>query len=349
MTNRTKLPVGLTALLLALAACGGDSNSEAGSTGQEPTETSSASTTVAESTTTDAPSTSEGRIVFERVNPGSDETLVYVVNPDGSEVEELSVGQVGRWSPAGTEISIFCCDDGMAAHFVAFDTGQIRGFDPPDAALETNCGAAWSPDGERIACEVYGVDDSGANGIYSVLAADGSGLTRITTNPSGSSDIPGDYSPDGERLVFVRWEGDLPSGLFVANVDGSGTRQIDTTGLILDDSGFSGSWSPDGNNILFVARTDEGRHKAIWIVNADSGTPEQFPIDPVCGGPFTDSGQFGCYAPDWSPNGERIVFTRSDGTSESIYIVNADGSGLVQVTDGEDDNADWGTPPTSES
>jgi Tol biopolymer transport system component len=52
---------------------------------------------------------------------------------------------------------------------------------------------------------------------------------------------------------------------------------------------------------------------------------------------------------DWSPDGERIVFTRAEpfGSTESIWIVNADGTGLVQVTDGEDDNPDWETPPST--
>lgn len=342
-----RLAVASLFLGLALAACGTDSSGEPGSTSTETTDASSAETTTSGAPTTDAPTTSEGRIVFQRVDdPASEETVIYTVSLDGSDLEELAAGQFGRWSPDGTEISIFCCDDGMAAHIVDVDTGDIRGLEPPDPALETFCGGSWSPDGERLTCEGFGVDDPGANGIYSILATDGGGLTRITTNPSGSYDTPGDYSPDGERLVFMRFEGDrLPTGYFVTNVDGSGQRQIDTGDLILDDSGFAGSWSPDGNNILFVARTGEDRHKAIWIVDADGGTPEQLPIDPVCGGPFSDPGEFGCYSPDWSPDGQRIVFTRSDSSIESIYVVNADGSGVVQVTDGEDDSPHWGTPP----
>ena len=76
---------------------------------------------------------------------------------------------------------------------------------PPDPDIETFCGGAWSPDGERLACEAYGVDDRGRNGIYSIRVSDGGGLTRITSNPGGE-DIPGDYSPDGTRLVFFRVE-----------------------------------------------------------------------------------------------------------------------------------------------
>jgi hypothetical protein len=34
----------------------------------------------------------------------------------------------------------------------------------------------------------------------------------------------------------------------------------------------------------------------------------------------------------------------SASSTENIYIVNTDGSGLVQVTDGEDDTPTWGAP-----
>ena len=142
----------------------------------------------------------------------------------------------------------------------------------------------------------------------------------------------------------MRWQEERPVGVYVTNVDGSELRQLTPTDMILDDSGHAGSWSPNGNDILFVARESEDHHKAIWIVNADSGATEQLPITPACGGPLSEPDAFGCYSPSWSPDGDRIVFARFDGSGESIYIVNADGSGLVQVTDGEDDQPDWGRP-----
>ena len=98
--------------------------------------------------------------------------------------------------------------------------------------------------------------------------------------------------------------------------------------MVLDDSHFGGSWSPSGDDILFVARESEGHHKAIWVVNADGGAPEQLPITPVCGGPLDTPDEYGCYSPDWSPDGDRIVFTRSepDRSNETLWIVNADGT-----------------------
>ncbi len=243
----------------------------------------------------------------------------------------------------------------MVAHFVDVVTGDVRGLETPDQTLELHCDFGWSPDGERLVCEGYGMDDPSRNGIYSVRASDGGDLTRITSNPAGG-DIPGTYSPDGTRLVFERFEDDVPTGMFIVDISEDGTaggepRQFTPAGMVLDDTGHAGRWSPDGEEILFVARDSEDHHKAIWVVDvgADDGAPHQLPIAPGCGGPLGEADAYGCYAPDWSPDGDRIVFTRSepDGSNESIWIVGADGSGLVQLTDGTDDIPVWGPPPST--
>ena len=297
-------------------------------------------------------SVADGRIVFMRGDASQDAGVAYTVDPDGSDerqlVPEFPNSEFPSWSPDGTEIHVFCCGDGMVAHFVDPITGEaLRALPPPDPEVELFCGGAWSPDGERIACEGYGVKDQHLNGIYTIRASNGSGLQRITSNADGW-DIPGDYSPDGRRLVFARWVDDEPIGFFVTELDGSALVQISPPDLVADDAGFAGSWSPDGNQILFVARETQDHHKAIWVVNADGSSPRPLRIDEACGGPLSDNGSVGCYSPAWSPDGTMIVFTRSSppGSAENIYIVNADGTGLVQVTDGGyDDNPDWGTPP----
>ncbi len=173
-----------------------------------------------------------GRIMFQRAPGGevvdADETDVYVVDADGSESDvELLIpdGGAGRWSPDGREVSVFCCDDGMIAHIVDVVTGDVRGVETPDPTLELFCDFGWSPDGERLVCEGYGVDDPSRNGIYSVRASDGGGLTRITSNPDGG-DIPGDYSPDGTRLSFMRFEDEVPTGLFVVDIAADGAGKV---------------------------------------------------------------------------------------------------------------------------
>jgi Tol biopolymer transport system component len=77
------------------------------------------------------------------------------------------------------------------------------------------------------------------------------------------------------------------------------------------------------------------------VAGADGGEPQQLPITPACGGPF-QPGEHGCYSPRWSPDGEQIVFTRSDDVEDAGILVNADGTGIVQATDGADDQPDCG-------
>ena len=302
----------------------------------------------------DPATTDVGRIVFARAPGGevvdAEAVDLWMTSADGTEEELLMAGAYpGRWSPDGADVSIFCCDDGGAAHLLNPESGDIRRLEQADPALDSFCGGAWSPDGARLSCEAYGVDDPSLNGIYSVRSSDGGDMKRITSNPGGE-DTPGEYSPDGTRLVFVRFEEGTPVGYFVTNVDGTGEpQQISPDGIVLDDSHFGGSWSPSGDDILFVARESQDHHKAIWIVNADGGSARQLPITPTCGGPLGEADAYGCYSPDWSPDGDRIVFTRSepDGSNETLWIVNADGSDPVQVTDGTDDNASWGPPPAT--
>jgi len=291
-----------------------------------------------------------GRIVFTRFDQSVGGVVSYTMNPDGTQVRQLFFSghsEWPHWSPDGRQISIFCCDDGMAAHIVDVDTGGFRELAPVDPnTLEEHCGFAWSPDGQRLACGNFGLTDPRQTGVWTIRSSDGGGLIQITSNPGGE-DNPGDFSPDEKRLVFARLDQDGQAiGIFVVRVNGTGLRQLTPPGMVVD--GFGGSWSPTGDHILFVARADQDHRRAIWEVNADGSGLHKLPISPACGGAYADPRSIACFWPGWSPDGTKIVFTRltSHGTQSNIAIVNADGSGLVQITNtGDADEADWGTHP----
>ena len=140
--------------------------------------------------------------------------------------------------------------------------GLLR-FASPDPTLNLGC-PAWSPDASRLAGE--GFDDSNAarNGIYTVRASDGGGLTRVTTSPGGDHDVLGDYSPDGRQIVFLRDNlvDEEHNTLMVVNVDGSDPRVLTDRKV-----GLASRWSPDGKTILTEA------NGSLLLVPVDGGEP----------------------------------------------------------------------------
>jgi Tol biopolymer transport system component len=277
-----------------------------------------------------------GRIAFVRFDPVLDDDFVYTANPDGSHEQQLlPTGAEGpRWSPDGTRIAVFPHDvEGVSQRIVNPGDGSYIDLLNPDPDLFLPCGV-WSADGARLACEGFG-NDPGDNGIYTIRSSDGGGLERVTANPGGD-DCPGDYSPNGTRLVFLRMD-DTGAALEIVKFDGTGLRRLTPAGMELTFA--CGSWSPQGNEILFSARSDPGARSSLFVVNTDGSGLRQIPIA-TCG----DTA--GCFQPVWSPNGQKIVFTRSvPGAHSDIYTVNADGRGLTPVTStalGED-GPDWGT------
>ena len=88
------------------------------------------------------------------------------------------------------------------------------------------------------------------------------------------------------------------------------------------------SVSPDGKAVVFAGQKNAGQpynqeENVIWVRTADGAAPVENP--PLQG-----------RAPVWSPDGKRIAFESDRGSPDAhyaVFIINRDGSGLVQVTD----------------
>jgi Tol biopolymer transport system component len=271
------------------------------------------------------PPGTNGLISFTRFEPALDQDVVYTINPDGSGEHQLLVaGESGQWSPDGTRIALMpdCCserilnpDDGSYTELPTFY---------PDLGLFLPC-VVWSPNGGRLACEGFG-DQPSADGVYTIRSSDGGDVRRVTSG--ADDDYPGDYSPNGKRIVFLRSSFDSgPIALYTVKLDGSDLRQITPTGTSMQLDFTGGSWSPQGNEILFSAKVSEGQRSSVFVLHADGSGLQQIPI-PGCG---TTAG---CHEPVWSPDGKKIAFTMfvaQTGQSD-LYTVNPDGTGPHQVT-----------------
>jgi Tol biopolymer transport system component len=276
-----------------------------------------------------------GRIAYVTDSRACDDCHVFTIGPDGSGRDRLTDLANGgpEWSPDGTRLILpAIADDGrVTTASIAADGSGFVVFDIPDPTLNVACWS-WSPDGTRLACESWDETQPDRSGLYTVRSTDGQDLERLTANPYGGGDFPGDFSPDGTRYVFPRENPQRRNGnvaLFVVNADGSGVTRLTPWKMNAEGA----SWSPDGERILF------GAGGTFFTVCSD-GT-EITPIEMRTGAGFAYP-----FDPSWSPDGARLVFSmylrRTDQVD--IFTVSADGSDLRQITDTprEDGFADWG-------
>jgi Tol biopolymer transport system component len=299
-----------------------------------------------------------GQIAFSRPDPATGEPRIFIANPDGTHQHQLQLplpADVPIWSPSGSKllVTVFRPEASLRPATVKPDGSGFTVLKVPQLPQDMDmlC-KAWSPHATRLLCQAirFGGDPS-LNGIYTIRTVDGGGLRRLTVNPYpprgdfGGGDIPGDFSPDGTRFVFMRAKpgaGPVPDrnqtgALFVANADGTGLRQLTPYGLANSHDNGLAHWSPNGTRILFASA-----HGSLFTVRPDGAGLRAIPLN--TGGGFSYA-----FTPGWSPDGTRIVFSlflRTIGQVD-IYTARADGRQVAQVTDtyNFEDLADWGPSP----
>ena len=269
-------------------------------------------------------SATNGRIAYVTDSRGCDDCHVFTIEPGGSDRVRLTDLAAGgpEWSPDGTRL-IFPA--------IAADGTGFAVFEIPDPTLNVACWS-WSSDGTRLVCESWDDTQPDRSGLYTVRSTDGQDLLRLTANPFGGGDLPGDFAPDGSRYVFVRENPQRRNGtfaLFVVDSDGTDVTRLTPWRMQADDA----SWSPDGERILF------GAGGTFHTIRPD-GT-DITPIEMRTGAGFAFA-----FHPSWSPAGTRFVFSMylRRTNQVDIFTAAADGSDLRQITDTrrEDGFADWG-------
>jgi Tol biopolymer transport system component len=258
------------------------------------------------------------KIAFLRSNGSQYD--IYVMNADGSNqtrlTNNLAAVEPPDWSPDGTRI--VCAHESYLGNDFTREIFVVNA-DGTNQTQLTNSGhndsQRWSPDGTRIVFRRF----RSAVGIY-VMKADGSNQTQLTNS---AYDYSPRWSPDGTRVLFESWR-DGNNEIFLMNADGSNQTRL----AINPSVDQSPEWSPDGTRIVFISRRDNNNNSNIYVMNAD-GTSQTRLTNYAEG--------YEVVSPIFSPDGMRIMFAYGESwggelLSSQIYVMNADGSNLVRLT-----------------
>ena len=179
-----------------------------------------------------------------------------------------------------------------------------------------------------------------------LMIADANGSNPHKLLPGSEIDYNVSFSYDDRWVVFTSERGGS-ADIFRARVDGTALEQL-TDAPAFDDQA---ALSPDNRSLAFVSSRGDGSTD-IYILDLDSRRIRNLTNSP--GGDFR---------PSWSPDGETIAFSSERGTgfphqdfpapagkwehvqAASIYLINADGTGLRKLT--TDPNMTAGSPKWS--
>ncbi len=272
---------------------------------------------------------------------------VFVMDADGSNPVNLTNGAgsfnyVGGWSPDGTWITFLSDRNGTHGLWKVRSDGSDAQMIFADVFIDG--GAAWSPDGSRIAFARW-ADQSD----LWVVNTDGSGATQLTE--TAGEEVDPTWSPDGSQIAYSHWSELLDtSNIFAMNADGSNpVRLTDYPPFV---AAYGPAWSPDGTKIAFISSVEGDRD--IWVINPD-GTDQTLLIDnsvhewnvswesvnrnPVAVDDEVDVSRSGAVAVavlanDTDPDGEDLVVKEvSSPPTYGTSVINSDGT-ITYTNDG---------------
>jgi serine/threonine protein kinase len=315
-----------------------------------PTPTQGPTATVTETPTqTPIPIGGGGRIAFVSDREDGRTLQVWVMNPDGSDPVQITFGPGNKsepaWSPDGQRLLYvapggtdeFGNDLGLDIFVINIDrSGQPVNLtqSPGD-----DTSPAWSPDGTRIA-----FTSNRVNNLRQVFIApitcqplpDGCALPEEPDNFSGgfAVEYEPEWSPDSHRIGVIGSINGAPGRIFLRSALGGQPEWLDNQDRIIGADDVS--WSPDGNYLAFT-----------WIVQ--SGKVEIYIIDlnNIYIGATSLTNSLGNRNPDFSPDGQMIVFTSTRDQNPEIYVMTSSGSGQENITNNSSRDLEpaWGPAP----
>ncbi len=228
--------------------------------------------------------------------PDSTEVIVFAAQTYAGRPPQAKVTRPGRVSD--TPFAVVA--GGITSQSWIFVNGRA-------APVSAGRDATWSPDGARLAWV-------GDEGLFVAEASD-PGSPRLVA-PGRIVGAPS-WSSDGARLVVSVASDSGGARLATADVGKTASIAYLTDGSTFD---WAPAWSPGGRSIAFVRGS--GASADVQIIDVDSRAVTRLTRWMLAS------------RPAWSPDGRSIAFESRANGRESAWVVGADGTGAVELSQG---------------
>ena len=285
---------------------------------------------------------------------------VFMVNADGSETRQMTYGPEGQsspsWAPDGRTIA-FTADredaEGTQIYLLSMEGGEARRLTTHPTSVQS---PSWSPDGtsvyflapdpkteeekekEEARDDVYAFDENYKQEHLWKVDVETGEAGRITEGDFTVAQYA--LSRDGRRVAHMRSPTPLYGSfqwaeVWVMDADGRNALQL-TSDTVPQQAPVL---SPDNSTVMFRADSNEELdfyyNDKIFLVPASGGDARV--LLPDLSHEITGA--------TWSADGETIFFTANTGVRHDLFRVDADGSDLVRLTEGDHALGSWSYDP----
>ena len=160
----------------------------------------------------------------------------------------------------------------------------------------------WSPDENALLFTAPDADSSKPT-IFTVQISS-KAVKKIAAGTIGS------WSPTGQEIAFTKETG----GIFLTDSEGNKEQQALPKMKVLDLK-----WSPLGIKIAFtgIPETESMSNLSLYLLNKDGTELKKIAT--------------GCTAFSWSPDGQSIVFEKSEKQETNIYVTSLEGANQTSI------------------